>query len=327
MNNDVANMLNNFPLISIIVPIFNVSDYIDECLRSVITQTYSNIEILCIDDCGTDNSMEIVNRYARTDTRIKILKHTVNKGLAPARNLGIVEAKGDFIFFLDSDDYIHTTTIQELVKNAITTQADIILCNSKTFLDKKYTTSALNKHINKLNTLLTADFDTLKVTDENFYSCLSRVPCVAWGKLFKTQFIKKHNLKFINKKVLHEDNGFQAKFLACKPLISCVHNELYFYRIRPNSITQNTISKANKARNLDLSIQDAISFILNSKNPSLVSELHDFYYSLFTHRNLCMNFYWGKRSKLLKILCIPIINYHSNGENTIKLKIFGIRFV
>ena len=320
-------MLHDYPLVSIVIPIFNVSDYVKECLESVIKQTYRNIEILCIDDCGTDNSMAIVNTYANKDTRIRILKHSENKGLAPSRNFGITEAQGEFIFFLDSDDYIHTTTIQKLIGKATTSKADIVLCDFNIFLDQHLCDTSLNKRISKLNAYLTADFDSIYVTEKNYYLSLSKVSCVACGKLFKTKFITDNNLRFINEKVLHEDNGFHAKFLACNPHICCIHKKLYFYRIRPNSITQNTNNKANKPLNLMRSLQDSVSFILNDKNPSLIDELQDFYYSLFQTKNLFIKFYWGKRRKILKLLCIPVINYHLDGNNTKKLKVLGIRII
>lgn len=320
-------MLNNFPLVSIVIPVFNVENYIKECLDSVIAQTYPNIEILCVDDCGTDQSIEIVKAYAKKDNRIKILKHNENRGLPVARNSGINEAKGEFIFFLDSDDYISVNTIHELVKKALDSQVDITLCDSTAFLDKKYRKESLDNYISQLNSFLVANYDSLNVTEENYYSSLSKVSCVSWGKLFKTKFIKDHHLKFIDYKVLHEDNGFQAKFLACKPRITCVHKKLYFYRIRENSITQSTSNKAKKFNNLKLSIQDAISFIKNSNSPSLAYELRDFYYVQFWTQNPFIKFYWGKRRKLLKILGIWIIKYSHQFDDTKRLSVLGIRLI
>ena len=321
-------MLKDSPLVSIIIPIFNVFNYIEDCLQSVMNQTYRNIEILCIDDCGADDSIKIVENYAEKDTRIKILRHSENKGLAPARNFGISEAKGHFIFFLDSDDYLSRTAIQELLINAHTSKADITLCDSKAFLDSRYNHNPeINNYIDELNTYLTASFDNLSVTEKNYYSSLKEVSCVAWAKLFKTQFIKDNDLKFVDRKVFHEDNGFHAKFLACNPYITCVHKKLYFYRIRANSITQNVKNEVVKAAHLKISIQDAISFIQNSKNPALRYELQDYYYSLFLTENCFMKYYWGKKRKLLKIIGIFIINYTVKVDNTKKLAILGIRFV
>ena len=320
-------MLNNLPLVSIIVPVFNVENYIKECLDSVIAQTYQNIEILCVDDCGTDNSIEIVKDYAKKDNRIKILTHNENRGLPVARNTGINKAKGEFIFFLDSDDYISENTIEELEKKAFASQADIILCDSTAFLDTKYQNVNLDNYLNQLNDWLVANYDSLDVTEKNYFSCLSKVSCISCGKLFKTGFINNNHLRFINRRVLHEDNGFQAKFLACNPRISCVHKNLYFYRIRENSITQNASNKAKKFYNLKLSIQDAISFITTSNNPSLAYELRDFYYVQFLTQNPFIKFYWGKRKKLLKILGIWIIKYSHQFDDTKRLSVLGIRLI
>ena len=105
--------------VSIIIPVYNVAPYVEECIQSVLRQDYKNLEIIIIDDCGTDNSMELVEELVKNSSRdIVILKHDYNKGLSAARNTGIRRATGDYIFFLDSDDFIESYCISVLVKAA-----------------------------------------------------------------------------------------------------------------------------------------------------------------------------------------------------------------
>lgn len=94
------------PKVSVIIPVFNVESYLAECLDSVIGQSFYDMEIICIDDCSTDNSLNILMAYAHRDSRVIILRNDCNRGLAFTRNVGLERASGDYILFVDSDDYI-----------------------------------------------------------------------------------------------------------------------------------------------------------------------------------------------------------------------------
>ena len=113
------------PLVSIIIPVYNVSHYLPQCLESVIHQTYQNIEIIIVDDGSTDDSKDICDQYANNDNRIRVI-HTDNKGLASARNLGVDNAAGTYLSFIDSDDWMELHTIHTLVKAAEQMTADIV---------------------------------------------------------------------------------------------------------------------------------------------------------------------------------------------------------
>ena len=113
-------------LVSIVVPIYNVKKYLEKCIDSLRRQSYKNIEILLIDDGSTDGSSKIVDKYARLDSRV-IAIHKPNGGLSDARNVGIDNHKGKYIFFIDSDDYIHQDTIQILMDVAIKTNGNVKL--------------------------------------------------------------------------------------------------------------------------------------------------------------------------------------------------------
>ncbi len=110
------NRLNKIkPSVSIIVPVYNVEEYLDDCLISLMSQTYENIQIFCIDDCSEDSSLEILEYYQKLDNRIKIIKNRINSGLSVSRNKGINVATGKYLMFVDSDDWLDKQSIEKLV--------------------------------------------------------------------------------------------------------------------------------------------------------------------------------------------------------------------
>lgn len=115
------------PKVSIIVPIYNVEKYLDRCVQSLIHQTLKNIEIILVDDGSPDNCPAMCDEYAKQDNRIKVV-HKKNAGLGMARNSGIEVATGEFVAFVDSDDYVDTSMFELLYKEALKTQADAVFC-------------------------------------------------------------------------------------------------------------------------------------------------------------------------------------------------------
>ena len=127
-------------MISVIVPVYNVEPYLRKCLDSIVNQTYRDFEILIIDDGSTDGSGRICDEYAEKDSRIKVF-HTENRGLSCARNLGLAEAKGEWIGFVDSDDWIEPDMYEVLIRRAEETGADVVECSHYKELDGKTITA------------------------------------------------------------------------------------------------------------------------------------------------------------------------------------------
>ena len=111
--------------ISVIVPVYNVENYLIQCLDSIINQTLKDIEIICVDDCSPDNSIEILEEYKNKDNRISIIRHSNNQGLGPARNTGLKHANGEYISFVDSDDYIDKNFLFYLYSTAKKYDSDV----------------------------------------------------------------------------------------------------------------------------------------------------------------------------------------------------------
>lgn len=221
--------------ISVIVPIYNSAQYLDECLNSLINQQYTKFEIICVDDCGTDTSMEIAQRFARQDPRIKILYHASNLGLGPARNTGLEHAKGKYVFFLDSDDFLHPAALEQLYSTAEADKVDVVIAKTNVFADGDDDELKLRAAGHAAYLSFTA-FSCFQVSSDNWTESISKISCVAWGKLFLRSFLENNNLRFISQNIVHEDNGFQLKFLSCSPLISAIESEAVYYRIRHASL-------------------------------------------------------------------------------------------
>lgn len=316
--------------ISVIIPIYNVQKYIKECIESVINQTYKNLEILCINDCGNDNSISIIEEYLKKDNRIKIINHNKNKGLAESRNTGINNATGEYIFFLDSDDYIKDDIIEKLYKKAEETNSDIVISKTEVFADENIQ-DLKDRVIEVSNYLKFKVEDNYQVSLNNFYEAITKISCVAWGKLFKTSFIRNNKLEFIKANIIHEDDGFNIKCLSRLPNISMIENTGVMYRIRQSSIT----SEIEKQKNLDKkishmkkSLTDAIEYIYASyQKPEayLLSNLiktSNLYSYCFIGQKKLFSFKCSKYEKEIKII-ISLFKTKITGNKTI-VKILGI---
>ncbi|MBO5289018.1 MAG: glycosyltransferase family 2 protein [Spirochaetales bacterium] len=229
-----------FHKISIIIPVYNAEEYLYECLDSLINQTMKNTEIICIDDGSTDNSYEILSEYAAKDNRFIILQQE-NKGAGAARNKGMEIAKGEFLAFLDADDFFEHDMLEITLNKIEKTQADFVIFNSNQFDDK-------TKQFVDSDWFVIYDFFP---NEETFnYSQISgnifkSIVGWAWDKLYRTSFVKKHNLKFQEQRTTNDALFvFSALFLASK--ISLLKNDkkLVHHRINNSFSLENTRSKS-----------------------------------------------------------------------------------
>ncbi len=219
------------PKISIIVPVYNVEKYLSICLDSLINQTLNDIEIICINDGSTDGSLEILNEYAKKDTRIKIITQK-NQGLSMARNNGLKEAKGEYISFIDSDDWIDTKMYEIMYQQAKEDNSEIVVCNLK--LEKDNKTETYSYWPIKKNGL---------INREETQSYLFKHPSYAWNKIYKKTFLLNHNLQFL-KGILYEDVPFWVQATLNVNRISYCTDYLYHYRLsREDAITKKKSEK------------------------------------------------------------------------------------
>lgn len=208
--------------ISVIVPVYNVEKYLKQCLDSIVNQTYKNLEIIIVNDGTKDNSMKIVEEYLQ-DKRIKVINKE-NGGLSSARNIGIKEATGDYISFIDSDDYISLNMYEDLVKNI--NGEDIIIFNYSR-LDDKTKKIVKNKYI-KNNKMI--------ILDKKLNYLYSRIELVCWNKIYKATFIKEKKINFLE--IVNEDVFWNIEVFYSAESVKILNQDYYYYRInRSDSIT------------------------------------------------------------------------------------------
>lgn len=217
-------------LVSVIVPVYNVESYVAECIESIQNQTYMNLEIILVDDGSKDMSGDICDQYATYDERIKVI-HQENSGLSAARNMGIEAANGDYIAFVDSDDYIGLTMYEDLLKLLKEHRLDIIGCTA--FRDKSGT---IIKGCNDGQLEIYEKDDALRLA---MYDGFTSV----WNKLYKRDIVK--NIKFPAGRKF-EDSSTSYLFVANANRVGHINRCYYYYRLNPNSITQTSFDPKSR---------------------------------------------------------------------------------
>lgn len=219
--------------ISVIIPVYNVESYLRQCLDSVVNQTFEDIEIICVDDGSTDGSLDILNKYASSDNRFKIISQP-NQGLGTARNNGLKLACGNYIYFLDSDDYIDLTTFEKTYANAVSNDSDVVLFKFQMVDDFN------NVHKRgiafKIDDLFgDVDYDNFTFTYEDARREVMNTAFSACLKLYRKAFIDTFDFTFpagLN----FEDVPVHVKVMIEADRISFVPESLYNYRSNPDSI-------------------------------------------------------------------------------------------
>lgn len=224
----------NNPRVSIIVPIYNVEKYLARCLDSLVNQTFNDIEIIAINDGSTDNSLNILNDYAKRDKRIKVINKK-NEGLSNARNTGILQCNGEYVMFVDSDDWIDKNMVAEMY-NQIDEDVDLVICT----YTREFVGRSLPRNISDLPKLKIYYKDEFNkeiyrrlvgpINDElrnpQYLDCLS----TAWAKLYKSSLIKDNQIKFIDTNIVStEDTPFNVELFNYVNKCVFINETLYHY--------------------------------------------------------------------------------------------------
>jgi len=236
--NDVANID-----ISVIVPVYKVEAYLDDCVRSILNQTFTNVEIILVDDGSPDKCPEMCDRYAEADARVRVI-HKPNGGLSDARNAGLDAALGNYIMFVDSDDWIAPSMCEKLYSIAKGGNADMVICAIQNyddltgeFLTENWCDVLPFPKKLELKPFNCSDLNPADAVSEN-------APVTAWNKIYKRSFVEDNNLRFPQGLRL-EDNPFYYEALVLAKRIYYTNERLYFYRVnRQGSIIQQTKSSS-----------------------------------------------------------------------------------
>ena len=281
--------------ISIIVPVYNVSQYLHACINSIINQTFKELEIILIDDGSTDDSGKICDIYSAIDKRIKVI-HQCNSGLSAARNVGIEIATGEYITFIDSDDYISTDYIERLLLGFSKIDIDIVMCDFKTVPEDSELSDNMQQENLPDNII---GLDNCQVIKEVYKARYHGVDFISVAKLYRKSLFKDNNIRFPSGKI-HEDAFTTYKLFYASKQVVYLDIPMYFYRIRGGSITTSVFS----LKRLDkiTATKEECDFFLTEKQYELLSyalsdHLHEMKL-MISRLNKC-NHQYDKNKKLL----------------------------
>lgn len=240
----------NSDLFSVIVPVYNSESYINECIQSIIDSNYNNWELLLIDDGSTDHSGKICDEWSQRDSRISVF-HKVNEGVSSARNLGIEKAKGIWLTFVDSDDFISSYFMSKILEEAVRTDADLVFNDFNIiYSDKK-------------ELFRTYSWTTDK--EESFRNYLIHSwPRVAWGAV-KKDLVTKNDIRYPENLTVFEDFHFMCRCILCSHRIIKVNEPLYNYRRTNVSSITNTLT-INRKKHDELWVYENLFCIFKSIN-------------------------------------------------------------
>jgi glycosyltransferase involved in cell wall biosynthesis len=281
-------------IISIIIPVYNVEPYIKRSLLSALNQTFDSIEYIIVDDCGTDKSMDIVKQIIRDHSRGKhvyIYKHKKNRGLSAARNTGLERARGEYIFFFDSDDEITENCIFLHYQRIISEKSDITIAKMKLVGVKSI-------HIKRINFCIKVGNDILK----SFFK--RKWPDSAWNKLYKRKIVLENNICFVEG-MLYEDHLWNYHIAKKINKIAVVPEATYIYKIRNNSIVTSRAS----FEKIDGLLYNQKYLILDWERGGINRELYKYFCSYLTFKRfnaslllLLMTDSMAKRNEYYRII-------------------------
>lgn len=222
--------------VSVIIPTYNAEKYIIQCIDSIINQTYSNIEIICIDDGSTDSTITIISQYIESDSRIQLLKQE-HQYAGQARNLGMKHASGKYLLFLDADDFFNESMIEKAVLDAEKTQSDIVIWDGQIYDTQSGEVSSTDWMLNTSYLSENRTFSAQEISNYLYQFTSSNL----WNKLFRNEFIMEQGIIFQQTKRAN-DVYFTSMALASAKTISILEDKLVFYRVN----NQDSLQGSNK---------------------------------------------------------------------------------
>lgn len=246
-------------LVSIIVPVYKVEKYLDRCVQSLINQTYKNLEIILVDDGSPDTCGKMCDGYAQKDKRIKVI-HKQNGGMSSARNAGLDIAKGEYLAFVDSDDWVHENFIQTLFDKLKEHKADVVCCS---VIDMIENTGEEIPNIPVQSDTAIKGTEILKKYYENYTKILT----VVWNKIYKREMFEK--LRYPVGRI-YEDASIILNILSSCEKIVIIPDPLYFYRKREDSIMRSKVN-ALRVDSIACNLEEHVNFLIDIGREELLN--------------------------------------------------------
>ena len=264
--NSVKNESADWPLVSIVIPVYNVEKYLRECVDSVINQTYRYIEIILINDGSTDSGGDICEEYALIDSRIKLI-HQENQGLGNARNVGMREAAGKYVIFLDSDDYWELIALEELVKEAEKNALQVIAFSARPFCDGiNYHKGPSYRHTVQ-NNLVKNGAESL-----SFAKLHGEYYAQACLRFYRLDYLRDNGFQF-DEGIIHEDESFSFLAYIHADRAECLGERFYHRRYRPGSIMMNK-DPVQSAHGYRVAVDTLLRYMLERRLSPLEKKLY-----------------------------------------------------
>lgn len=256
----------NQPLVSVVIPIYNVEKYLDRCISSVVDQTYRNLEIILVDDGSPDRCPGMCDQWADKDGRIRVI-HKENAGLGMARNSGLEAASGKYIFFFDSDDYVELSTVEICVRHAEEHSADTVLFGRRDVYEDGRQGKAI--HAEKLQVFRGAQVQNRLLP--GLYTYAFGVGVSAWGKMYQREMFTANALRFPSeRKIISEDAYFALEYFSKSDCSVLLPDVLYNYVNRDNSLSRG-YRKDRQEKN-DAFLQTCLDYIRKNDLPDEVTK-------------------------------------------------------
>ena len=216
------------PLVSVIVPVYHTSEYLPQCLESLLNQTLEDLEILCVDDGSSDDSAEIAEEFSRRDSRVRLLRQE-HQGVSAARNLGLRHARGTYIAFVDGDDWVEPDMLRTMIASAGETGSDVVVCSAKVHFQQQ---GDGTRERSLIRSLTTVPGTWEKDSGESVWQCMNRPgtwPFI-WNKLISRELLTQKELEFPLGLPLGEDGVFMHLLMHCAGKVNYLPQAFYNYR-------------------------------------------------------------------------------------------------
>lgn len=285
--------------VSIIIPVYNVENYLNKCLDSLVNQTLNDIEIVCVDDGSKDSSLEILNRYASMDARVKVFSQK-NQGPAVARNLGIEKATGEYITFVDSDDWVTLDMCEKLYNKAVKTGVDVVL------FEHSRVANNVETEDERLKKIKSSIPNEIFCFDNGNEAKIDDVPVETVGKFYKSSLISKNNIKFPVNIDNGEDTCFFYTICLKRPSFTIIPEPMYFYRY-------DRIGNQSKKDYVVESLSKVLKYIEENSYKSKVENKEKFFYFFIRRIAKSFIYFWNSYYTISnKKNCYKYIKYLYN---------------
>lgn len=253
--------------LSIIIPIFNAEIYLEQCLNSIALNNNDNIEIILIDDCSFDKSIQIAKLYCNNYTNFKLYENVKNQGQGPSRNFGLLQSKGEYVYFMDSDDEVNMDVLLTMLSNAQNLKLDIYEARHNR-IDKNGSLKYPKNFVNVSNV----------ISGQLYWNSIAQTSLTVWDKIWRRDFIIHERLLFADRK--YEDVSFVAQAMTKALRVCNTEKTLYNYYIRDNSTmtAKTSLQKLKDAYALAIDLEKL--YIVESKNIIGHEICKTFFYSL-----------------------------------------------